>query len=359
MQKYLRYPQGKYFFTASISTAASVLIGTIGMSEIIKCNASSDLFFVEKYLSAVPDQIAWGSQLVVNEGQEALFVKGGLAVEVYGPGTHTLQSGSSGFAGNIFAGRSPFTGEVWFISKTAKLDLNWGTPQRISLIDPLFNYPVNIGAFGLYGIRIEDSRRFYTQLVGTQSLADSSRIRSYFAGEIVEKLTLILSRRIAAGESIFQINASISEIADAVEAEVSAEFERFGLEVVNFSIKNINLPPEEIKQIQSVMAKRMEMQQLGSVEIGQGYLTAKSMEIMQLAAGNSNGGAGAFVGAAAGMGMGMGAGFPLGMQVAREAASVADDDWERKLIKLKDMFDKNLITEEEYNSKRESIISKI
>jgi len=248
---------------------------------------------------------------------------------------------------------------VWFISKTAKLDLNWGTPQRISLIDPLFNYPVNIGAFGLYGIRIEDSRRFYTQLVGTQSLADSSRIRSYFAGEIVEKLTLILSRRIAAGESIFQINASISEIADAVEAEVSAEFERFGLEVVNFSIKNINLPPEEIKQIQSVMAKRMEMQQLGSVEIGQGYLTAKSMEIMQLAAGNSNGGAGAFVGAAAGMGMGMGAGFPLGMQVAREAASVADDDWERKLIKLKDMFDKNLITEEEYNSKRESIISKI
>ena len=80
---------------------------------------------------------------------------------------------------------------------------------------------------------------------------------------------------------------------------------------------------------------------------------------MQLAAGNSNGGAGAFVGAAAGMGMGMGAGFPLGMQVAREAASAADDDWERKLIKLKDMFDKNLITEEEYNSKRESIISKI
>ena len=329
------------------------------MKEIIKCDALSDEYFVEKYISDVPGQIDFGSQLIVNEGQEALFVKGGVAVDVYGPGTHTLTSGVSGFAGNIFSSRSPFTGEVWFINRTAKLDLHWGTSNRIALIDPQFNYPVNIGAFGLYGLRIDDSRKFFTQLVGTQALADSERIESYFSGEIIEKLTLVLSRRVSGGESFFQINAAISAIADDVEAEIRIEFERFGIEVVNFSLKSINLPPEDIKQIQSVMAKRMEMQQLGSVAVGQGYLTAKSMEVMQTAAANQNGGAGAFVGAAAGMGMGLGAGIPLGQQIAGNVVNPSNDDAESKLIKLKTMFDRGLITEEEYKNKREAIISQL
>ena len=133
------------------------------MKEIIKCDALSDEYFVEKYISDIPGQIDFGSQLIVNEGQEALFVKGGVAVDIFGPGTHTLTSGVSGFAGNIFSSRSPFTGEVWFINKTAKLDLCWGTANRIALIDPQFNYPINIGAFGLYGIRIDDSRKFFLQ----------------------------------------------------------------------------------------------------------------------------------------------------------------------------------------------------
>ena len=329
------------------------------MKEIIKCDTASDCFFVEKYQSAVPGQIDFGSQLIVNEGQEALFVKGGIAVDIYGPGTHSLASGMSNFAGNVFGGNTPFTGEVWFINKTAKLDLPWGTPQRISLIDPQFNYPVNIGAFGLYGIRIDDSRKFYTQLVGSQSLTESSKIESYFIGEIIEKLTLILSCRFSNGISIFQINTEIAQIADAVETEISSEFSRFGLEVVNFSIKSINIPPEDMKQIQAVMGKRMEMQQLGSVQVHQGYLTAKSMEVMQIAASNSNSTVGTFVGAAAGLGMGLGAGLPFGQQLAQGVNPPATDDIEQKLIKLKTMLDKGLITEEEYRSKREIIIAQL
>ena len=329
------------------------------MKEIVKCNASSDQFFVEKYQSAIEGQIGFGSQLVVNEGQEAIFVKGGIAVNVYGPGTHSLVDGAAGIMSKIFANRSPFTGEIWFINKTAKLDMPWGTPHRIALIDPQFNYPINLGAMGLYGVRINDSRRFFTQLVGSQALADSDRISSYFIGEIVEKLTKVLCNRIDGGASFFQINSTITEIGDDVERALKEEFQRFGIELVNFSIKSINLPPEDMKQIQSVMAKRMEMQQLGSVQVGQGYLTAKSMEVMQIAAGNNNGAAGALMGAAAGMGLGMGAGVPLGQQMAQAVTQPSDNDLEGKLQKLKSLFERGLITEAEYQSKRTEIISQL
>ena len=39
------------------------------------------------------EQFVIGSQLIVNEGQEALFFKGGKALDLFGPNTHTLSTG--------------------------------------------------------------------------------------------------------------------------------------------------------------------------------------------------------------------------------------------------------------------------
>ena len=38
------------------------------------------------------DQFLLGSQLIVNPGQEAIFIKGGEICDVFGAGTHTLQT---------------------------------------------------------------------------------------------------------------------------------------------------------------------------------------------------------------------------------------------------------------------------
>ena len=40
------------------------------------------------------EDFVYGSQLVVNQGQEALFFKGGKALDLFGPGTHTLNTGN-------------------------------------------------------------------------------------------------------------------------------------------------------------------------------------------------------------------------------------------------------------------------
>ena len=40
------------------------------------------------------EQFVLGSQLIVNQGQEALFFKGGEALDLFGPGTHTLSTGN-------------------------------------------------------------------------------------------------------------------------------------------------------------------------------------------------------------------------------------------------------------------------
>ena len=99
----------------------------MALIDVIKYNAPNDDEFVWKYPS---ESIKLGTQLVVNEGQEAIFVKGGQALDKFNPGTHTLISGNIPLLEKIvnlpFGGDTPFTAEIWFINTTVKRDLKWG-----------------------------------------------------------------------------------------------------------------------------------------------------------------------------------------------------------------------------------------
>ena len=163
--------------------------------DVVKLDVPSDDYIVQKYDSGKQWELALGSQLVVNEGQEAIFVKGGVALDTFAPGTHTLVSANVPLLNSIvklpFGGVTPFTTEVWFVNKTIKRNMPWGTPQRIPAIEPQFGYPINVGACGQWGFRISDSRSFVTQIVGAQLGADSQKIYSYFIGEIINKIIYI------------------------------------------------------------------------------------------------------------------------------------------------------------------------
>ena len=72
-----------------------------------------------------------------------------------------------------FGGNTPFTAEVWYVNKTVKRDLKWGTPSPIPVLDPNLGFPVSVRSFGKWGIRINNVRSFTTQIVGSQSMKDS------------------------------------------------------------------------------------------------------------------------------------------------------------------------------------------
>lgn len=333
--------------------------------DVVKLDVASDDFIVQKFNSEKQWELALGSQLVVNEGQEAIFVKGGIALDLFTPGTHTLVSANipliSGITNSLFGGTTPFTTEVWFINKTAKRDMQWGTPQRIPVMEATLGFPINVGACGQWGFRIADSRSFVTQIVGAQLMADSQKIYRYFIGEITEKFGQAINSILGSGTPFFSINSQLTAISDIVKKAVEEEFSRFGIELVNFTISSINIPPKEMAQIQAVMSKRMEMQQLSNVQVGQGYVTAKSFEVMQEAAKNT-GAAGAVMGAATGLGLGIGAAVPMTQAMTNSvqpgiAPTASADSPVARLELLKQMYEKGLVTQEEYEQKRNKIIN--
>ena len=329
---------------------------------VVKLDVASDDFIVQKFRSENQWELDLGSQLVVNEGQEAIFVKGGVALDIFTPGTHTLVSANipliSSISNSLFGGTTPFTTEVWFINKTAKRDLRWGTPQRIPVMEAILGFPINVGACGQWGFRIADSRSFVTQIVGAQLIADSQKVYNYFIGEIYEKFGQTINSILGNGTPFFSINSQLTAISEIVKKAVEEEFSRFGIELVNFNISSINIPPQEMAQIQAVMSKRMEMQQLSNIQVGQGYVTAKSFEVMQEAAKNT-GTAGTVMGAATGLGLGFGAAVPMtqAMSNSVQPGIAPADSPVARLEMLKQMYDKGLLTQDEFEQKKTKIIN--
>ncbi|MDR3122533.1 MAG: SPFH domain-containing protein, partial [Treponema sp.] len=93
-----------------------------------------------------------GSQLIVHESQEALFFLNGQALDLFGPGRHTLETQNipliRGILNKPAGAEAPFHCEVYFINKTEQLSIKWGTDSKVQYMEPVYQFPLQIGASG-------------------------------------------------------------------------------------------------------------------------------------------------------------------------------------------------------------------
>jgi len=331
----------------------------------LKFDAKSDEWFVWKF---PVEDLRLGSQLIVNQSQESLFYKGGQALDLFGPGTHTLSTGNIPLLSKLinlpFGGDTPFTAELWFINKHAKRDLLWGTKSPIPLVDPIYNYPVKVRAHGRWGIRVEDSRSLITQLVGTLRDLQAEKIEEYFIGEIIQRLSDALSKYLVERNvSILHANAKLNELSRFAADGIRVEFKRFGLEIVNFNVERVSIPDEEMKRFQEVLGKRMEIDQISKAQVGEAYKTMRTFDTLEKTAGTQGGIAGGVLAGGLGLGVGVGAGLPVGQQLGQALKSQVEaptpDDATQKLKKLKLLLDQSLITQEDFEAKKKKILDEM
>lgn len=269
-------------------------------------------FLVMKYPK---DNITMGGQLIVNESQEALFFKGGQALDLFGPGTHTLSTKNLPILQKLvnlpFGGNTPFTAEIFFINRVARLDYKWGTKTPIPIEDPKYRVLISIGCFGQFGLRVSDSRVFVTQIVGTMPAWDSNMVLEYFRGLILTKVKDSVAKYLVQNNiSVAAITAYIDDLSQQVEQKLRDEFAKYGLELLRFFIHSVTIPDEELKRIQKGGFERLEMDQLSDER----YQRMRSFDVMEAAASNP-GAPGTLM--AAGIGLGVGA------QMASPMAEIA------------------------------------
>lgn len=270
-------------------------------------------WLVYKYPS---EQFVLGSQLIVNEGQEALFFKDGKALDLLSSGAHTLSTGNLPILNKLvnlpFGGKTPFSAEVYYINKTANLDMKWGTSTPIPLEDPKYGLILNVGGRGQYGITINDSRLFVTRIIGAVpggTVTNQISVLRYFNGLVNSKIksvtaTYMIQKRI----SFLEISQFLSELSSAFQDALNDEFDRFGIELVNFYCESIAPNPEEYEKLREYKEE---------LALGQGfYQQRRSLDILEKLAENQS------AGGAANAGIGLGMGFAAAGSIGNMFAGI-------------------------------------
>ncbi len=205
------------------------------------------------------EQFVLGSQLIVNQGQEALFIKGGEILDLFGPGTYTLTTLNLPILNKLvnfaFGGKTPFTAEIYFINTTVNLDMKWGTTTPIPIEDAKYGLILNVSARGQYGINIIDSRLFVSRIIGAVqkgTITNQLVILRYFNGLINAKIKsttaeYMIRKRI----SFLEISQYLSELSDVFKEAINDEFVRFGIEIVNFYCEAIAPKKEEYEKFRN------------------------------------------------------------------------------------------------------------
>jgi membrane protease subunit (stomatin/prohibitin family) len=255
-------------------------------------------------------EIATWSHLIVNETQDAFLVVNGVYEGPFVAGNHELITENLPLVRTLigipYGGKSPFSAEVWYVNKVVALDVKWGTSSPIDLIDPQFQVALKIRAFGQMALRVENSKKLLTALVGTMTSFDADTVADYMRSNINSSIKVAIAEAIISRKiSIFDVSLHLEKISQQVRLRIAQEFSKYGLSLDDFNISSINFPDADpgMVQLKAALSKRAEMNVVGYT-----FQQEREFDVMEAVAGSPAGGAAA----ALGVGLGVGAAAPVG-----------------------------------------------
>ena len=264
------------------------------------------------------NEIKNGAQLIVREGQEAVFVYRGALADRFGPGHYELKSENlpvlSTLQGWKHGFDSPFRSEVYFINTRPVTDLRWGTPSPVTVRDPDFKM-VQVRANGLCVIKIQDAEIFLREVIGTDSTVEVAEITELLRRVITTAFSdMILETKLGVIDLQGRQVELSGKLRDWVNERVDDEF---GLLVQDITM-TISLPEEITQAMTRGVARGVEeggfLDNVGDLNR---YSQAKQADAMVAAANNPGGGG------AMGQMMGMGMGMAMANQMANQMTGQA------------------------------------
>ena len=204
------------------------------------------------------NEIKNGAQLIVREGQMAVFVYRGQLADSFVPGHYELTTENlpllSTLQGWKYGFDSPFRSEVYFINTRPVTSLRWGTPTPVTVRDPDFKM-VQVRANGLCVVKIKDVEIFLREVIGTDSVVE------------IEEITELLRRVIALAFADMVTESKLGaidlqghqiELADKLRQFVAERVDdEYGLAINSITL-TISLPDEITQAMTRGVARGVE-----------------------------------------------------------------------------------------------------
>lgn len=351
------------------------------LAKIIQYNEVTDDVMAARWDEGEPGVVPWGSQLIVQQGQVAVFYRDGKTMEAFPQGRYVLTTQNVAFLTKFITGlaygggKTPFHATVYFVNAKPFTDLRWGTPAHIYIEDPILQR-IPVRSNGRFTIEISNPAIFCARLVGTKPIYRTTDIETYLRETyIVPTLTSILARL---KKTITELPGYTRDISVGSKAIMAEDLGPFGLDLKELSVLTISTTPEiqeKLDKLSNIQVEALEIKQKREAAGAANAAELGQLELMRgIGAGQAKGATGA-AGAGASMGeAGMSMMMPMMMMQMMQnmkqqtptataapvaTAPTAAPDPVARLQKLKGLFEAGLITEEDYKAQKAEILKQL
>ncbi len=184
--------------------------------------------------------------LIVPETHNAILIKDGQMLQTLSSGKYLI----SKFVDLKTEADSAL--EILFMSKTAKLKLLWGTPQKLIMYDNLLQENYRVGMSGDFEVQVGDPRKCFLYLVGASEDLTSDALQDRLMSNVVSVLETVVVDYVETNKVLFnQISLCKKEIASKVLSKLSQKLmNEYGIAVFSFNIANIIIDDEDREKLE-------------------------------------------------------------------------------------------------------------
>lgn len=233
-----------------------------GKTSVIKWDMGMNDIFVYRH---PVENFNIGSQLIVSEGQRALFFRNGKGLDTFGPGRHLLETQRLPLLSQMLDYPTDadltWDSRVYFI-RTNRLSVKWGVPE-VQIRNPGMDFYVKFGFSGSCDLQLIDNTESARQLVymiigaatdtepqkvGTPEIYTTDYIRRLFKDVITTRLSDLMTNIIQEnGINVLDIETRKNVISELLRKDLNQVFAEYGMVVppMHFNVTNIRLQDSE------------------------------------------------------------------------------------------------------------------
>ena len=323
---------------------------------VVEWKPADSSILIERY-KGLTDEIKNVSDLIVGPGQGCILVQDGQVIEqISTPGKYSIATQNIPFFTTLSRIMSAFESGnkiyLYFYRTTEIVNQRWGTTAPVTYVDPLYKFPIELGAHGSFSAKIADISRFFVGLVGSQEKYSCDDFRKLIISRVTPDIIGYFAKNAL---SYTEIDKNLRLLSKSIEGDLHSNFERIGIELTDFGINATQLSEQTNEHIQKVIQAQSD--QYAAQAVGLDYVGHERIKAMRDVARNEGGLAGA--------------GFQLCalMDIVKETflnkseieSSGAPDESSPviKLKRLKELLDQEIISQEEFDEKKKEYLAQL
>ncbi len=255
-----------------------------------------------------------------------------------------------------YGGISSSQKEIAFVNLREIRNLKFGTRGPQIYNDIFYGCDLEIYAYGSFTIKVTNAELFIRNFVPanvTYYSFDDQNVRAQISSDFIQSFIVALNS-LSSNYRISQLPARANEISKVIANDnynAGTWKERFGFEIVQVSIENIEFSPESKELVNKYNSNKMNLKAYEDISQKASNISAQQ----KIASGVETNGFGDMGGMLFGMSMAQGV-SPNG-EIKNNQPSLSLDEQIETLKKLKELVDMGVLSQEEFDAKKKQLLN--